>query len=916
MTFKPLSGRASKPIDPEVARQKAEKRAQELLTDLRTIGSIQDLPTTGSAEFAKLRADVLSIVKRRFQESSSALESDAIAPFKANVSWTPDFSLVARTIATADRDRARNASYSVAYAINHIARPRYVLAYATAVFALDPDSALGAENAASAILTCGERLNPTRNDAANLHPFLDDAAVVYHYALACSVVAGKWTPRSLGILINLGNLYVDLKVPDRARPLLLGAVQFAPKSWDAAIALAGCYEMQGRSEIARAVVENALLSPSSIYTATTKGAKSMSETVESTELSPESPDEKIEAVLKKFDQQETLTAADFVAQLSQSERNRMRAFLDNLPVKGSYHAPEIDGLTQYSTVKSINQPTGHKAVGDFAERLGTYSLLLLGRMMQQQNDALGRLGLKVNLNVDINDVMAHPEKYRNREMKGSVTGADQAKSRIAEMKKQAERMKAELAQGKVGSLSKMAAASDPMIAIFQLKPHQYVNPMDVMIQQYNASTLGRKMSAYNAFFFSVNARTRKSLADIAQLHAQRISAIRSQQEAETKIFQDLRAAAGRSGANTNSPEWRLREHNLHMRFVPQYNEQVDFAWKQATQVAALAYERKIAPRAERYYYDVFRHIALISDPAVRSKKQLEFEKMLHYGVYQGLVNVLSAFGGYEYVEDWDCNCDVGSLVAQAEQEQRELDQISAERIARENEAKLRFKSGILPESTPLFAKLDAYGTDLDIPFIPGMKGRISCARTTVTFEAELPVPTSPKANYTFTENALTGATTHGGSIEVSAEVGEDGEPKVGVTLNVKGAIAMDGKGKVTDYSVSSATDVKVEMGPANVHAGAEVGYTMGGGFTSDVLAGAQISLDERYGGSSGEMSLEASALRGSTFSAKAEYNYKPFSQKYDEFVNETGKEVDEELFDAYSVDTSDKREIWSGSYTL
>ena len=915
-TFTPIQDVGGFSFDPEQARQEANQRADALLADLRTVGSIQDLPATGSAEFAKLRADALAIVQRRFQESRGALESDATDAFKSAVTWTPDFSAAPRTIAAADQTRARAASYSVAFAITCVNRPRYIVAYASAVFALAPDSALGAENAASAILTSGERLYPDRNNTTKLQPFRDDAALVYRYALACSVVKDKWTTRSLSILINLGNLYVDLKKPERARPLLFGAVQYSPSSWEAAVALAGCYEMQGRSDLSRAVLENARLSPSSIYASSAKGAKNLADTMEASELSPESSDEEFDGVMKKFDQQEILTAADFAGGFDQSTRNRLRYFIDNLPVKGSYRAPEIDLVTQFSTIQAINKPSGINALGEFSEKLGSYSLVLLGRMMQQQEDFLKRLGLGVQLNVDMQDVLAHPEKYRNTEVKGTVTGAEQLKSRVAQMKAQAEQAGRELATGKVTTLLQMGAASDPMIAIFQLKAVHFANPMDVMVQQYNASTLGRKMNAYNAYFFSVNNRTREGLTDVYRLYGQKVAGIHEQEAAAMRIYEEQAAAAARSGANINSPEWRLRRHNIHKTFAPQYNQAADFAWKQATQTAAIAYERKVAARAERFYYDVFRHIALISDPAVREKKSREFAQMLHNGVYQGLLNVLSAFGSYNYVEDWDCHCDVGDLLAQAEQERTELDRLAEESRARENAAKLRFTRGELPESSQLFQKLDAYGTDLDIPFIPALSGRISCARETVSFEAELPVPASPKANFTFTKNALTGATTHGGGLEVSGEVGEDGAPKIGVTLNIKGSISMDGKGEVSDYSVSSATDVKVEMGPASVHAGAEIGYTKSGGMTSDVGAGATISLSEKYGGSSGEVSLETSAQRGSTFSAKAEYNYRPYSQKYDEFANEALKENNEKLFGDSAVDTSDKKEIWSGSYTF
>ena len=45
---------------------------------------------------------------------------------------------------------------------------------------------------------------------------------------------------------------------------------------------------------------------------------------------------------------------------------------------------------------------------------------------------------------DMNDVFAHPEKYRNHEVKGTVRGVEQLKSRVAQMKAQAEALVAAL----------------------------------------------------------------------------------------------------------------------------------------------------------------------------------------------------------------------------------------------------------------------------------------------------------------------------------------------------------------------------------------------------------------------------------------------------------------------------------------
>ncbi|MBN1209370.1 MAG: hypothetical protein JXB05_31250 [Myxococcaceae bacterium] len=909
MTYTPMQQSGMPPADPaQVAREK-QQRAQKLVDDLKTVGPIQNLPSPGTAEFTQLRAQAIGIVQRRFQESRAALEADATADYTARVTWTPNFSASPRSVAPADRERASAISYDVAFAVTHLNRPRFIIAYAAAVFALDPDSALGAENAASAIVTGGERMYPSATDNPQLQRYRADAEVVYRYALARSVDGGKWTLRSLGVLINLGNLYVDMKAPDRARPVLLAAKLYAPDSFDAALALAACYEMQGRSGLARAALEDNHLARSAMYATVARGSKNLDEVRQSGDLTPDKPDEEIEAVLQKFDAQVFLTAADFIEQIDPSERERMRRFVNDLPVQGNYRAPDIEGLTQFSTVASINKPDGYDALGQFGSRVGSYGFLLLGSMRQQSNDALARMGMSVTYDVDINDVIAHPEKYEGRKLNATVTGADQAMARAQAMRRQAKQAQRELAMGKTDTHLSMGAAVDPVLAVYRLKPYDYANPMDVMIQQYNASMLGQKLHAYNTYFYSVNGRTRKLLGEIADLHAKKIATIRAQEAAEMDAFRKRREAAQWAGQNTHTAHWRLLEHNIHKRFIPQYNDQTGIAWKEATQVAVIAYERKIKRRAERFYRDVFRHVALISDPHAREKKNQEVERMLHWAVYQGLLNVVTAFGSYEYVEEWDCGCDVGSLHAQAEQEARELERI---RFEDERRARLQFASGDIPPASPLFRKLDAYGTDLEIPFIPFMTGRISAARTTLKLEAQLPIPLSPKVEYTFTENAFTGATTHGGSLEVGAAA-KEGDVSIAATLNVKGSVTLDGRGVVSDYSVTGASNVKVGVGPTTASLGGEIGYTPTGGMTSDVTAGITTSISDAYG-KTVTVSLVASARRGSTFTAKAEMNLNPYSSELNGFLKET---MDESVGDMNPFSsTAIPLELWNGKFTF
>ncbi len=275
------------------------------------------------------------------------------------------------------------------------------------------------------------------------------------------------------------------------------------------------------------------------------------------------------------------------------------------------------------------------------------------------------------------------------------------------------------------------------------------------------------------------------------------------------------------------------------------------------------------------YYDLFRHVALISDPAVRMEKDGALRSVVDDAVTMGLNTVVQAFGCLKHDDEWDCGCDLGSLEAQAEEERAALERDADKRIARSIAEKKRFDSGEIPPSSPLFQKLDAYGTDLNIPFIPFLSGRISCARSDMKLAAE--IPGGPSLSYTYTESANTGATTHGGAIEVGfgKEVGPGSfEGKLSLT----GSISFDGKGKMSDYTLDLAGKVT-----------AKVEGTLG----------------------SAETTFEASTERGCTLSGKVEQNLNPLTDMAKAHTGDL-----EELTDYLPENENARKEIWSGEYKL
>lgn len=152
----------------------------------------------------------------------------------------------------------------------------------------------------------------------------------------------------------------------------------------------------------------------------------------------------------------------------------------------------------------------------------------------------------------------------------------------------------------------------------------------------------------------------------------------------------------------------------------------------------------------------------------------------------------------------------------------------------------------------------------------------------------MPTAVSGKGSYTFTESAFTGATTHSGGLELSVSA-KDGSLSNAATLNVRGSVSIDGAGTVTDYSVTGASAVKLGAGPVSGKIGAEIGYTPRGGLTSDISGGLTAVLNGEYGRSV-QVTIEGSARRGSTFSAKAEQNLNPYSGEINTFLKDVSAE--------------------------
>jgi hypothetical protein len=194
-----------------------------------------------------------------------------------------------------------------------------------------------------------------------------------------------------------------------------------------------------------------------------------------------------------------------------------------------------------------------------------------------------------------------------------------------------------------------------------------------------------------------------------------------------------------------------------------------------------------------------------------------------------------------------------------------------------------FDSGEIPESTPLFKKLDAYGFDFDYFFFTG---RMSCAYTKVNFDLTIPlIPGSPSITLGQKISEFTGAGAYDQGMKVSIKAGEG----VKAFVNLSSAVTMDGQGVVKDYSVTAGTGLKVTAGSTNVTVGGQMTFGPGGTVRdSDFSAGIShdFPIGKQYTGDdvsfTGNVSLEASTKRGCSLSGAVEGSLDKVKEMVDE----------------------------------
>jgi hypothetical protein len=883
-----------------------------------------------------MAAEMNGIARQKFRPED-------LSDYTAIVNWVPRFDGM-----SPNRPRAKELSLAVALATNNFPRPYHNIALATAVFALDPASTTAAGNMGAAILSAGEMICEKDPSTEALAPYRRDAESAYLYAIQLSMKDDLWSEASLVPVINLGNLCIDLGKLEEARSLFMVARKIKPESWDAALGLAAYFIALNKRDKALAILEDDNLDRPMVTGLPIKKNKSLEKSDEYADLPPEAPEEKFEKGIEIMAAEPVMTSADFITQLDQSERNQMRYFIEHLPPAGSFQAPSIKKLTQYSTLKVICDPPGVSALKDFSEMLSVFSLKSFASTSNRQLDWLADLGLKIDPGVDMDDVARNPEKYMDKDMDPNVkvTGKEEFLERMNQMRMEANKAKLDLATGNAASTIAIAGKLDPINIILQMNPDDYADPMNIIMQKMNYTVYNRKNHLYAGYLHSLNKRTYDQVTEIIAQCNRKMEELIKVRDAEQENFEQRKEAAEKeateSGNSFREAEWALIGHAIHVRFFNAANNAQETAFGSATNVVATTYMQRFKPNVEAYYYDVIRHIALISDPDVRSKEEADMRNSIYQALSWYLNTVLVAHGSFKYHDESDCGCNTEELIAAREAEDKAMEQEENDRLARNKQAKAVFDSGEIPESSPLFKKLDAFVDEYQLGLI---KVRASCARTTVEVNTEwlskaFNLPASFK--YKSTTSEFTGATTRNAGLSVGVKK-DVGDAKVSANVNLSVDVSSDGNGVVKDYSVTAGANAGVSVKDFGVSAGGQFKISGDQGGVKDYSVTASANTSVRYekttvsGGASvsygsqglasdfssrvtqdfknemgtdGSASFEASTKRGCSVSGNV-----------NQTINPAGVQVQKSAVDKMNKNTETKvnidfykKELWSGKF--
>jgi hypothetical protein len=530
---------------------------------------------------------------------------------------------------------------------------------------------------------------------------LEDAEAALLYAVDLSLVNGGYSEGSTEPLLTLGNLYLDTGRLEDAKGQFEAVLGASPDCRGALDGMAIYYKLKKKQQTAAIMIAAAQRKPSEIGKAVNDIDKN-NEPVSNPRIDTPANEDEAEAKLDDFTKVEVISYYDLFKEVDAATANKIKDSLKTVKEKMKITIPNITLLTQYVDINQENYihiEEAAKAVAQELAVLSKYSIRYsMGKTVDDAN-TFDRMGFDIkvggmNLSDLLRDAVANPQKYANAELPkaqvnmGSIM--NWANTAIGDITKV-------MADPSSTDIYKTLGKSDPMFAVMEIDPFNYANSMDIMIQQYNAKILMKKMNAFTVYLIRVSSKPTQANAEIRSTYSREYMKIFEGEQEAWKALEDWYLdALEQTKDDPERREWvekeyKVRKHKIHEDFYGRYNNCLTPYWHQAAEIAAKAYKR-LEKYIPKMYNDIMPHIVAISDPKVQDMQERKLNGAIVNALSSCITAVLGAYGMGGWRDPRTCNCDIEELdKIRKELEERRL-QLEYESQVKQNEQRNAFKN--------------------------------------------------------------------------------------------------------------------------------------------------------------------------------------------------------------------------------
>ena len=732
------------------------------------------------------QAKVLALAEKYYNMGISKATPHEKLYIPTIINWKPDFKGKAQNSAKASQYLTSSAYMTAFTELKGIYLPLNA-----ALFALDTGNAAIAGNLASAIAAYSEdTLKMPLGTALGINKeskaYADDAAAVYEYALGLKLSKPTIDVSALPLLLNYGYLSIDRGMLDSAKVVFEAAYNLVPGHMPAIEGMAAYWLAKGDNAKAKELLEGANLS------VMVRNLKKMKDNVDEQKVPLVKHGDSHEAAqnkLRTMDKLETVLASDFYEQLDPSGAQAARDLVNRLQSSIHYTAPDYNYLSQYSTLKNFRSQGGTSAYEAFCEEL---------------NALEERVNSKKEDEVDIDAL---------EQMLGQLeSNPDMDPAQIAAMFAQ----------------SDFTSKTAPELLILSLEPDNYVNPTDVIAQQFNVLQLKNKWGSYTTYLAMQFGELNETIANAGMDIYKKMQPLDDRMRAElTELSEEHDKSHKKSG---KCDICTVKRHEIHSNYDRQLNNLAETAWMDITNFVSARYVQRIKPNLEAMYVECMKNILLISDPAIRAKTEENLKADIEEFILIAFQHVGDAYsiniGRYPY----ECDCSEEEIEAAYRRQQKEMDAAENQRIAMHMKAKKAFEAGEIPENSPLYQSLDKYSANYNLLFT---KIKMHPLKTEVAIDVKIP-GTETSISGKMTENHIRNTTDYSGDITVGIGSADTAGGAIGASASVslKGEMTVDGKGNVVSTDVAGSAQGKVNLvgleGSATIEASTQRGCKLSG----------------------------------------------------------------------------------------